>query len=250
VITSSTRVSDALRQRPDLLQILPAFHPAFARLAHPILGKILPRLVTVADAARIAGVDPDVLVSVMNLPPGAPLPEAKGTLHDVVPEPTWLDGVTARILDVRPKLEAGEDPLSVILAAIRALDPGEVLTVIAPFEPVPLIGLLGRQGWSHHTAWEGDVCRTSFGHRGEAAPEAHIEAEVVPDGAGFSIDVRQLEPPEPMRQVIAALDAGKLPLRVVHHREPALLYPKLTERGLTWEVAVTGDHVEINIHAR
>ncbi|MFN7144759.1 MAG: DUF1858 domain-containing protein, partial [Myxococcota bacterium] len=76
MITAATRVSDALAERPELRDILPAFHPAFARLAHPVLGRVLPKLVTVADAARIAGVEVDALVAVMNCPVGAPVPRA------------------------------------------------------------------------------------------------------------------------------------------------------------------------------
>ena len=68
MFTLDTRMSDALAARPELRTILAAFHPAFAKLSHPVLGKILPRLVNVADAARIAGVDAEAMLAVMELP--------------------------------------------------------------------------------------------------------------------------------------------------------------------------------------
>lgn len=251
MITADTRVADALAARPELRDVLPAFHPAFARLRHPILGRVLPRLVTVREAARIVGVDPDALVAVMNLPRGATVPVAVSAERSPPSRaPAWLLDEDERALDVTAMLDRGEEPLPRILDALRALAPGEVLTVVAPFEPVPLIGLLARQGWSHHVLWDGDVCRVSFARVADpAVPEvaADLGARLAADGPGWRLDVRDLPPPEPMRAVLAAIDRGALPLRVVHRREPVLLYAHLADRGLTWETRAAEGAVEIRI---
>lgn len=268
MITASTRVSEALSQRPELREVLAAFHPAFTRLQHPVLGRVLPKLVTVADAARIAGVDVEALVAVMNCPvsppsaasvqppmaPHSPPEAAPGAAPGVVESaPRWFDASVARSLDVRPLIERGEEPLAQILGAIRGLSPGSQLTVIAPFDPVPLVGLLSRQGWSAWTRWEEGACLVTFGRAsgGEVAA-----ADIVPpiellqiDGV-WTIDVRKLPPPEPMRQVLAAVDAGRLPLRILHAREPALLWSKLEERGLQWTVSHSADAVLIDVSRR
>jgi len=251
MITSSTRVSDALSQRPELRTILPAFHPAFARLNHPVLGRVLPKLVTVAEAARVAGVDPDVLVAVMNLPAGAPLPEARpGPAPTPQPAPDWVTADRVVPLDARPILAGGEDPLSAILAALRALPPGGQLAVTAPFEPVPLIGLLARQGWRAWSRWDGGDCTVVFGREDGATSveEAPLAGSPpVRRGDGWEVDVRGLVPPEPMRRVLACLDAEQLPLRVVHEREPALLYPQLAQRGLAWRVSSADGAVYVDV---
>ncbi len=52
------------------------------------------------------------------------------------------------ILDVRPDLARGEEPLTKILTAARAIQPGGRLVVQAPFEPFPLYGVLAKQGFS------------------------------------------------------------------------------------------------------
>lgn len=52
------------------------------------------------------------------------------------------------ILDVRPDLARGEEPLTKILSAARAIQPGGRLVVQAPFEPFPLYGVLAKQGFS------------------------------------------------------------------------------------------------------
>lgn len=253
MITRHTRVSDALASRPELRRILPAFHPAFERLNHPVLGRVLPRLVTVADAARIAGVDADALVAVMNLPEGGrPVEATPAARPEPTPRPDWAAG-PARELDVRPVLAANEDPLRTILSALRELPQGWNLVVIAPFEPVPLLGLLVRQGWRSWVSWEGDACRATFG-RGAAAPVAvgfqpAAAPRLVRRDTAWELDVHDLEPPEPMRLALQAIDDGKLPLELLHRREPALLFPHLQERGLRWMVVPEAGLVRIHIRA-
>jgi len=56
---------------------------------------------------------------------------------------------TARVVDARPIIAAGGEPFETIMDAVGKLDDGEVLVVYAPFEPVPLEGVLGEQGFSH-----------------------------------------------------------------------------------------------------
>jgi hypothetical protein len=51
------------------------------------------------------------------------------------------------ILDVRPDLARGEEPLTKILAAAQTIQPGGRLVVQAPFEPLPLFGVLAKLGF-------------------------------------------------------------------------------------------------------
>ena len=64
---------------------------------------------------------------------------------------TWAVDITsvARVVDARPTLAAGGEPFSEIMDAAAEVRPGEVLVVYAPFEPVPLEGVLGEQGFTH-----------------------------------------------------------------------------------------------------
>lgn len=57
----------------------------------------------------------------------------------------------AAVLDVRPDLERGDEPFARIMEAAAAIHPGESLLLIAPFEPVPLYGVLGGRGFQHET---------------------------------------------------------------------------------------------------
>jgi hypothetical protein len=60
----------------------------------------------------------------------------------------------APLLDVRPILASGGEPLSAILAAAESIPVGGSLVVIAPFEPVPLFGALRQMGFSHESVPE------------------------------------------------------------------------------------------------
>lgn len=63
----------------------------------------------------------------------------------------WAIDITSRahVVDARPVLASGGEPFSQIMEAAANVGEGEVLVVLAPFEPVPLEGVLGEQGFSH-----------------------------------------------------------------------------------------------------
>lgn len=63
----------------------------------------------------------------------------------------WVVDITsiARVLDVRPILDAGGEPFDTIMSAVDELGDDEVLVIHASFEPVPLEGVLGEQGFDH-----------------------------------------------------------------------------------------------------
>ena len=57
-----------------------------------------------------------------------------------------------RVLDVREDIRAGKEPFEQIMQAAAQLGPDEELVILAPFEPVPLYGVLGAKGLGHETA--------------------------------------------------------------------------------------------------
>lgn len=77
--------------------------------------------------------------------------DSKNAQNEVATAETWTSDA-ACVLDVRPDLAAGGDPLSSILEAAASIPAQQSLVVIAPFEPVPLYGVLGAQGFTYTTA--------------------------------------------------------------------------------------------------
>jgi uncharacterized protein (DUF2249 family) len=143
-------------------------------------------------------------------------------------------------LDVRDDLRQGREPFSRIMAARRSLPPGAVLRLRATIEPVPLYGVMERQGLTHWTEQLGPedwriwfhppAAQTSRGSCGTTTPRSAPEPVV--------LDVRDLEPPEPMVRTLQALedlppDGTLIQLNV---RVPRFLLPQLDERGFSYEV--------------
>jgi hypothetical protein len=247
--TLKTKIATALKERDDLKEILPAFHPAFKKLQNPILSRTLTHLVTVADAARIAGVDAEAMLAVMNTP-GVPTELPKKPVGVETTEmPPWFKPELVTELDVRAQLASGDDPFKEIITATRELPKGGILNLIASFEPAPMIRVLQKQGWVSWIRWEGEACHVAFWfadkkQTGKTDEDAAFEAERLNKNAsGWTINVRGLEPPQPMVYVLRTLEdeALVLPLTIKHQRVPSILYSHLEELGFKW---TTNEHDE------
>ena len=153
-----------------------------------------------------------------------------------------LEAVKIKKLDVRPILDTGKDPFSDIMNFIKEIKEDEIFLLVNSFEPVPLYSVLGKQGFDHYTENNEGLIEVYFY---KSVPELtsdisqndkqeenklHNDIRNV-----IEIDVRDLEPPEPMVKILEMLDKvdEKTLLLVHHHREPMMLYPKLEERGYT-----------------
>jgi len=144
-----------------------------------------------------------------------------------------LDPVGAmRDLDVRPMLAAGAGPIGAIMDAVRSLAPGQSLRLIAPFEPAPLYAKLGDMGFTHATS-----------QREDGAFEIIFSPAVSCRPDPLLLDLRGLEPPQPMMRVLAALDAlpayGAIVALTRFH--PVHLLDILEERGFAAESAEQPD---------
>ncbi len=64
--------------------------------------------------------------------------------------------------DARPVIAAGGEPFGDIMTAVAALADEEELVVIAPFEPVPLEGMLSSRGFSYDAVDVGGDWRVTF----------------------------------------------------------------------------------------
>jgi uncharacterized protein (DUF2249 family) len=143
-------------------------------------------------------------------------------------------------LDVREDIRRGQEPFARIMAAVKQLTPDEVLVLRAPFEPVPLYAALGRKGFAHWTERRADDDWSVWFHR--AAADEPTGATIAPPSrpAGdrpLVIDVRGLEPPEPLVRILDAVERLKAgdSIEVLHERRPVFLYPQLDERGFLHE---------------
>jgi uncharacterized protein (DUF2249 family) len=130
-------------------------------------------------------------------------------------------------LDVRDAIRRGDEPFAAIMASVGDLEPGQALVLRAPFEPLPLYRVLGRRGFAHWTERNADDDWSVWFY-----PEAPTSPTAKHDD-DQTLDVRGLEPPQPMLAVLERLPtlaAGET-LTVIHDRRPMFLYPQLDAQG-------------------
>jgi uncharacterized protein (DUF2249 family) len=289
VIARTDRVSKVIGRDESLIDVFISLSPAFERLRNTSMRNVMSRLVTVEQAARMAGVDAEELVARLNAhgsgaavdasqvgaakveSNAAPMdPHGAGDtvtsftgeqgnvrLRDAGARPEPLERVASADivkLDVRAELRAGREPFSLIMAALRTVPAGGVLCVRAIFEPVPLYAVMKRQGFEHWTERLADDDWRVWFHppmdddqpsspaaeasAAGAAPAVGNDAAADAEQDVVILDVRDLQPPEPMVRTLAALE--QLPpgatLVQINVRVPQFLLPVLEERGFSYDV--------------
>lgn len=176
--------------------------------------------------------------------------KAAGAALATAPRPEALDAIPlAKLveLDVREDLRNGREPFSLIMAARARVPEGGALSVRAIFEPVPLYNVMAKQGFEHYTEALGDedwrvwfypLATASVPSTAATTPAGPARAAGEADPGVIVLDVRDLEPPEPMVQTLEALE--RLPpggtLLQLNVRVPQFLLPLLEERGFVYDI--------------
>lgn len=144
-------------------------------------------------------------------------------------------------LDVRPLLAAGGEPFQIIMEAIAKTSDDGALRLIAPFRPAPLFDVLRKKGWDYWIELEKDGNWYIWFFKKEH--ERLTKQDFI-----WTLDVRQMAPPEPMELTLEILD--KMPKGVtliqINERAPQFLFEALEQRGFAYEVEGSmGDSSEV-----
>lgn len=259
-----TLVAEAIADDPGVIERLVALNPTFRKLNNPVLRRVMARLVNFQDAARVAGVALADMLAAANgtAPAGAPGSAGKSApaaTPESGPRPAWVEQVdlgTATRFDARSLLTRGEEPLGPIMRRAAKIEHGGELVVDAPFDPAPLRRVLARKGFgSHSECLEAGHWRVYFRRDPALAAAAAGEEATAASGAvswhengTVHIDVRGLEPPQPMVAILELIETdGTIDTVIVHHeREPVFLYPELAERRWEHEI-VAGEPGEVRL---
>jgi len=180
----------------------------------------------------------------------SPLPMEKLPSKNEMPQ--FLKELPAEQLvsfDVREILSGGNDPLRQIQQKVNSLRQGEALKIINSFEPVPLISLLGKQGFQTYVNTINENLVETFFYKTTAGKAPKLEAEASSSGDWEEvmkhfegrlqpIDVRHLEMPMPMMTILETLEtlpAAKA-LYVHHKRIPVFLLTELKDRKFDYRI--------------
>jgi len=152
VITPKTKIADLLEVYPGLEEFLIAQAPAFRKLQNPVLRKTVARVTSLSQAAAIGGLKVEELVNLLRKEAGqtAITDLESSESHYMTIRPDWFRSKRiVRTIDIREILDEGNQPVHEVLSAVRELKNKEILHVIAPFLPAPLIDKAIASGHDH-----------------------------------------------------------------------------------------------------
>ena len=142
IITPKTKIYDLLEAFPELEEILISSAPEFKKLRNPVLRKTIARITNIGQAAIIGGLNVEELVNRLREEAGQ---GSLGQFYEsgakyVTTRPEWFrKEAVSHTIDIREMLNKGEQPVHEVLAAIKRLNENEILEIIAPFIPAPLL---------------------------------------------------------------------------------------------------------------
>lgn len=256
-INANTKIAPILKQNAKALEAIISISPKFEKLRNPLLRKVMAGRTTLAAASKFGGCSINDLYEKLQ-PLGFEIDrQPKAIEEKKKPAPQFITALTKEqlvVLDVRPVIASGSDPLNVIMEKVKAIEPGQVLKVINTFEPTPLIVMLEKKSFETYVdEIDRDHFETYFHKALQSKPQAftkpviagndwkEIEKKFV--GKIQKTDVRHLEMPKPMLTILEALD--RLPqdeaLHVYHKRIPVFLLPELAQRGFEYRVKEIAD---------
>jgi uncharacterized protein (DUF2249 family) len=260
-LTTDMLLADVIAGDAEAIHRLTGLNPVFAVLLDPEHGNAMVGQIRLGEAARVAEVSFDAFCAALQGKSAVSAAPRQPADRETAVSGDWFaqaESLSAPHLDVRPLLASGQDPFAEVMSASAKVPPGGFLVVDAPFDPAPLRRVLSGKGFTSLGRQMGPGHWRICWRREEPGPvEVNAEAETPmprhgpePWNAadGVHLDVRGLQPPEPMTCVLDLIDQGGLNSLVLHHdREPVLLYPMLGERG--WS-CLSVEHLEGEVRIR
>lgn len=141
IINPKTKVYDLLEDYPQLEELLIQLAPPFKKLKNPVLLKTNAKITTLSQAAVVGVLNVEELVNRLRSEIGQPgqLGNTESATYNTVKLHWFNDASIVKTNDIRDMLHAGEQPVHEVLSAIKQLGNEEILKVIAPFIPAPLL---------------------------------------------------------------------------------------------------------------
>lgn len=251
-INANTKLSKILKQNPNALEAIISINPKFEKLRNPLLRKLMAARTSIGMASKIGGFNVEKFFDILQPLGFEPDRNTAPESHIEKPKlPAFFNAVKPEQIvdfDVRSIIDAGEDPLSAIVAKVKSIPKGGVLKIINSFEPTPLILLLKKQGFeSFVDTIDDQLVETYFYKTGDETlnindkennSEGWDELLKKYEGNLLNVDVRNLEMPQPMMTILESIE--KLPegsaLFVYHKRIPVFLLPELRERKFDYRI--------------
>lgn len=252
IINANTKIAPILKENPKALEAIVSISPQFEKLRNPLLRKVMAGRTTLIAASKFGGCSVEDFFRKLE-PLGFQIDRNTRAIEEARKAiPAFITSLKKEQLielDVRPVIASGSDPLNLIMEKVKIVLPGQVLKIINTFEPTPLVLMLEKKGFETYIDKISDNLIETYFHKTGKNNPADTKTEQpqtndwdrVLQGFGDrvqTIDVRQLEMPQPMLAILDALDkrqAGDA-LYVYHKRIPVFLLPELLQRGFDYRI--------------
>lgn len=152
IITPKTKIYDLLESYPQLEEVLIAAAPEFNKLKNPLLRKTIARITNISQAAVIGGLNVEELVNKLREVAGQGRMDVldKNEHNYNIVKPEWFaESRVVNSINIAEMLNRGEQPVHEVLSAVKQLKAGDILEVIAPFVPAPLLDKSVSLGYRH-----------------------------------------------------------------------------------------------------
>lgn len=152
IITPKTKIYDLLEAFPELEDVLTDAAPEFKKLKNPVLRKTIARITNISQAAVIGKLNVEDLVNKLRSRVGQ---DDIGHIDDsgsryITKCPAWFrNELVVNTIDIREMLNKGEQPVHEVISTANKLKGDEILEIIAPFIPAPLIDKSISLGYNH-----------------------------------------------------------------------------------------------------
>lgn len=153
IITPQTKVGELLDAYPELEKVLFELSPAFAKLKNPILRKTVAKVATLQQASVVGGLQVGDVVNRLRREIGqSELSDIERPEETAQKAPRWFDDKKIAIrFDAVPLINSGASPMSEIFSRASQLKDDEILEVITPFIPAPIIEKLKERGFESYS---------------------------------------------------------------------------------------------------
>jgi uncharacterized protein (DUF2249 family) len=140
-ITLETKIADLLNDYEGMKDILIKINPKFNKLNNPVLRRTLAKIAGVRQAAIVGSMDPMDLLNQLRISVGQ-TPVENPNIKEMTPAsevPAWISKEAKATLDANALLDEEDNPLAKAYNMLKKLDSGDILTIVADFQPEPLI---------------------------------------------------------------------------------------------------------------
>lgn len=147
-ITPKTKVAELLKHYPELEKVLIEQAPEFNKLTNPILRRTVAKITSLEQAAAIAKIDLSNMINNLRNFVGQDMMEITNSIKSSKNDfEISIDDIIKETIDGRPIISSGGHPLQMVMQKIAESKSGEIIKLITPFAPIPMIDIAKERGF-------------------------------------------------------------------------------------------------------